>query len=329
MKKIRIGFSDFWSGFNYLESDIYQILSEKYEVEISETPDYLFYGPYGIEHLNNLQSIRIFCTGENIEPDFNLCDYAYGFDWMTFGDRYFRRPNYYGRKKEMYLCQTKNVNQPIKTGFCSFVVSNGLKGLVDSRRDQMFKLLSQYKKVDSGGRHLNNIGLPQGVPDKLEFQKKYKFALAFENSSQSGYTTEKIVDAFAAGCIPIYCGDPDVGKVFNEKAFVNINCFGSLEEAIRKVIEIDNDDSLYQQMLREPALVSEEYTYDRVFEAFKEFLYHICDQDIEGARRRPNSLYSVSYEEQMHWLLETKSLYRISKKIHLETKKISGILTKG
>lgn len=40
--------------------------------------------------------------------------------------------------------------------FCSFVVSNGFN--CDKEREIFFKLLNTYKKIDSGGRFLNNIG---------------------------------------------------------------------------------------------------------------------------------------------------------------------------
>ena len=40
----------------------------------------------------------------------------------------------------------------------------------------------------------------------------FRFAMAFENANVSGYVTEKIVNAFLAGAIPIYWGHPDVFK---------------------------------------------------------------------------------------------------------------------
>lgn len=49
--------------------------------------------------------------------------------------------------------------------------------------------LSQYKLVDSGGRHRNNVG--GLVKDKYEFDLSYKFSIAFENSSYQEYLTEK------------------------------------------------------------------------------------------------------------------------------------------
>jgi len=35
---------------------------------------------------------------------------------------------------------------------------------------------------------------------------RYKFCVAMENSVRHDYVTEKIWDALAAGCIPIYLG---------------------------------------------------------------------------------------------------------------------------
>ena len=85
--------------------------------------------------------------------------------------------------------------------------------------------LSKYKRVDSGGRHLNNIGGP--VDDKLEFQKDYKFSIAFENSAFPGYLTEKLPEAVIAQTLPIYWGDKLVHRDFNTARFLNYPDFGS------------------------------------------------------------------------------------------------------
>ena len=90
MEKLKVNFVDFWSGFDKVNNDFYRILSEKYEIEISDKPDYLFYSVFGYEH-TKYDCVRIFFTGECIVPDFNICDYAIGFDNITFGDRYTKR----------------------------------------------------------------------------------------------------------------------------------------------------------------------------------------------------------------------------------------------
>ena len=56
-------------------------------------------------------------------------------------------------------------------------------------RTRIFDLLSAYKPVASGGKWRNNVGGP--MADKIAFQSKYRFVIAFENSSTSGYLTEK------------------------------------------------------------------------------------------------------------------------------------------
>ena len=50
---------------------------------------------------------------------------------------------------------------------------------------------------------------------KEEPLANYCFSFVIENGSYSNYYTEKIMDCFACGTIPIYWGSPDIGKLFN------------------------------------------------------------------------------------------------------------------
>lgn len=74
-KKIKIKFVDFWNDFDIYDNDFYKILFEKYDVEISNQPEYIFYSCFGFKNLD-YNCIKIYYTGENIVPDFNNCDYA-------------------------------------------------------------------------------------------------------------------------------------------------------------------------------------------------------------------------------------------------------------
>src|SRR5438445_11355992 len=43
--------------------------------------------------------------------------------------------------------------------------------------------------------------------NKIAFMKYYKFPIVYENMKNiQGYITEKIFDAFSAGCVPVYWG---------------------------------------------------------------------------------------------------------------------------
>lgn len=132
-----------------------------------------------------------------------------------------------------------------KTGFCSFVVSSKY---TKSRID-FFHHLSAYKKVDSGGSVLNNVG--GRVPDKLAFIRKYKFNIAFENATYPGYITEKLVEAKEANTVPIYWGNPLIAEEMNPKSFITYHDYNSTKALLNRVIEVDNNEALYKEYLRE------------------------------------------------------------------------------
>jgi hypothetical protein len=55
----------------------------------------------------------------------------------------------------------------------------------------------------------------------LQIFSKYKFIICFENSKTDGYITEKIFNAYMAGCIPIYDGAPNIGKYLEPETFLH------------------------------------------------------------------------------------------------------------
>lgn len=311
-KKIKIKFVGRFSDVD--KKDYLDILQDRYEVIQTDNPDYIFYSVHDQQHLK-YDCVRIFYTGECYTPNFNECDYAIGFDRMTMGDRYARIPIYalYQYRKFFDMLSKRKLftkdDLKKKTGFCNFVVSNCF---AEDKRSIMFDELSQYKKVDSGGRYRNNIG--GTVADKYIFQKKYKFSIAFENCSYAGYDTEKIVEAFAAYTIPIYWGDPDIVKDFNPKAFINVHDYPSLSAVAERVKEIDNNDELYLQMINEPIINPE-----IVLDDLREFLYHIFDQSLSAASRRPSGSLTAKMHDEMimrHMFFEDKIYWYVRKVKH-------------
>jgi len=265
METIKINFTDFGKKFDKENNYFNYLLRQKYNVVISKDPEFLIYSVFGMDYLN-YDCIRIFYTGENITPDFNLCDYAFGFDWMTFEDRYFRLPYYYFKHCSQYykIClENRQYNQSdiINKKFCNFIYSNKN---ADKTRTEFFHLLSGYKFVHSGGKYLNNIGNP--VIAKYDYQKKFKFSIAFENTSSYGYTTEKIVEAKSAGTIPIYWGNPQINKEMNTKAFINCHDYSDFNEVYNIIKRLDKNNNAYLKMLNEPL--------------FKKEIYNLNDQQV-------------------------------------------------
>lgn len=283
-KTVKVGFCAFGKDFNYKEFLPIKLLSDKYDFQVSDNPDYLFYTPADNTH-HDLDCIRIFWTGENIIPNFNYCDYAIGFSHLSFNDRYMRLPLWATYKKALDLAINRQDSitkeSALNRDFCSTVISNAKQ--TDGVREKMFEILSSYKPVASGGKWKNSVGGP--VPDKIDFQKNYKFCLCAENTYAPGYTTEKILEAFASNCIPIYYGDPLAVLDFNPKAFINAHDFDNMNALLQRVKEIDSNDELYWQILQEPPFLPntlEKYSDQKIYEFFD----NIFSQPLNKAKRR-------------------------------------------
>ena len=141
-----------------------------------------------------------------------------------------------------------------------------------------------------GGRWRNNTG--GRVKDKLALLREHKFAIAFENAAYPGYTTEKIVDAFLAGTIPIYWGDPAVTQFFNSKAFIQCREGEPLTDVFQRIQKINESPECYEAMLREPMFTAV------AVEALREgrrvaFLENIFSQPLEQAYRRNRSRWGI------------------------------------
>jgi hypothetical protein len=271
-RKIKIAFSDFWGGFEYnptgkinFDNIFYKILSERFEIEISDKPDFLIFSVFGNNHLN-YKCKKIFYTGENQRPNYNLCDYSITFDYLE-DKRNFRFPFSGIIMYENNI--KKNWNKEIdfdkifseKTKFCNFVFSNPAP---QSPRNFLFLELSKYKSVDSGGAVYNNLGklVEPGWDNKLKFMNQYKFTICFENSEYPGYTTEKIIHPKIVNSIPIYWGNPLVANDWNTKSFINAYDFKNIFELIEYIKEVDNNNNLYKQILLEPHFKSENIPQD-------------------------------------------------------------------
>ena len=318
-RTIKVQFLDYWNtldpnGTGYL---LQQILGRHYELEVSDDPDYVFFSAMGESHWTvSDRCVKIYHTGENVAPDFNACDYAIGFEWMDFGDRYIRIPLYLFYDRDMLDRMVHKHELPPdwdlaaeKPDFCSFVVSNHR----NPHRNEAFRKLSEYKKVDSGGRYMNNVGGP--VVDKFAFDCRHKFSLCFENGSHSGYTTEKLAQALAARTVPIYWGDPDVGKVFNTKAFVNVADFDSLEAALQRVQELDSNDELYLSVLREPAFLPDAPSIDDELARLEAWLLPIFEQPLEKAWRRNREFFGRIYVDRRLVLARRDRIRKFCRKI--------------
>jgi hypothetical protein len=138
--------------------------------------------------------------------------------------------------------------------------------------------------ISSYGRHLTNdfslIEASRGKywrNAKYEFFLKYKhkYAIAFENNSYPGYTTEKLMDAFLGNSIPIYWGDPKIKEDWNTNAFINAN--KGVQYAYDLIKKQNQDIKLFDAMYHEPIFTDEQKKrHLENINGFEEWLIKIC-----------------------------------------------------
>ncbi len=297
-KKIKINFDGFWSSFDIYNNMFYNILKEKYDVSISEDPDYLFVSSNGrIYNYMKYDCIRILYTGEEITPDFNCFDYAIGFDYMEFGDRYLRYPFCFYSPDGPFDSESLSTDQAYqilkeKDIFCNLIY---WEESINGKRAELFNAISSYKSVRSDGRLLNNVG-GNGISytEKWKILRRSKFTIACEGCCYPGVVTEKMTMPLVAHSIPIFYGNDRVCDEFNENAFINCHSYNDIDSLVDKIRELDNDDELYIKMLSAYPYVKKDYTVE-LYDQLKSFLFHIFDQDPDQAKRRVNSLISNYY----------------------------------
>ncbi|WP_139523785.1 glycosyltransferase family 10 domain-containing protein [Helicobacter pylori] len=337
---LKIAVANWWGGAEeFKKSALYFILSQRYTITLHQNPnkpsDLVFGSPIGSARkiLSYQNTKRVFYAGENEVPNFNLFDYAIGFDELDFRDRYLRMPLYYAslhykaqsvndttapykiKDNSLYalkkpshffkenhpnLCAVVNdESDPLKRGFASFVASNPNA----PKRNAFYDALNSIEPVTGGGAVKNTLGY--NVKNKSEFLSQYKFNLCFENSQGYGYVTEKIIDAYFSHTIPIYWGSPSVAKDFNPKSFVNVCDFKDFDEAIDYVRYLHTHKNAYLDMLYENPLNTldgKAYFYqDLSFKKILDFFKTILENDT--IYHKPST--SFMWERDLHKPLAT------------------------
>jgi hypothetical protein len=273
-------------------------LKEKYIINITnDNPDYIIYDVFGCAQMKKeyKNSIKIAYFTENILPDFNFADYAIGHAHFSYLDRYLRIPFYFLNKllsikiKNIEIIRKKLIKSPIKKKFAAAVISNNRTGSTDFFRLKFINELNKYKKVDLGGAYNNNVGK---IKDKIIFLRNYKFSIAMENSEGDGYLTEKIIDSFESGTIPIYYGDYMVEEYINPKAYILIRNKKDLKKKIEYIKKLDNNDKLYKKILNENLLIND-YNKNIIDNNFYDFFNNIFKQK-KNVAKRIDKIYNYS-----------------------------------
>jgi hypothetical protein len=102
-----------------------------------------------------------------------------------------------------------------KTKMISMISSN--KAFTEGQKTRLNWLERFGDQVDVYGRGINPID------NKEDGLCDYMFSVVIENGVYESYYTEKILDCFATGTIPVYLGSPDIGEHFNKDGIIELS----------------------------------------------------------------------------------------------------------
>jgi len=214
--------------------------------------------------------VDFFVTGENRPPRFDVADKQIGF-WRSYKDRsdVLRFPNWM-----WHLDWPGLVDQPeyprygmrlsIDRLLSSIEDTYGAKseegrrnkavlftGHLREPRNRLYQLVNETLGCDGYGRP---FGTENKQAAKMPVLEQYVFCLCPENSLGDGYVTEKIPEAFHAGCIPItWCRPEDLAEDFNSEAVVNL--YGLDDTQVRdQLLRLATDTKYVTSLRRWPLL---------------------------------------------------------------------------
>ena len=117
---------------------------------------------------------------------------------------------------------------------------------------RMERFLSGPINALLGPFYQKNVCYRGPVADKISTFRNYRFAFCYENMhSVPGYITEKIFDAFRAGCVPVYLGPPNTPEHIPADCYIDKWKFPSHEALYKFLKEFPPDDfRRYQERIR-------------------------------------------------------------------------------
>jgi len=261
MDKLKIWFADFWPEWKD-EDFISPILKKHFELVLDKNnPDVVFHSIFGKREAPNYKCKKILYLGENHRPEQFGSDYSISFD--PHSEKNYRLPLwqvYILLKPELKerLYNRKNWREDEFQRWCSFTVSNPSNFM----RNSAYQQLNQYKYVDSYGRFMTTNGALQeaskgrywrDAKDEYFLKFPHKFMMAYENTPYRYYCTEKLMDAFLVGSMPIYWGDPRVGEDWNKEAFIDVT-----KGDFDKIFRVDKDWELFKSIYQQPVFTEEQ-----------------------------------------------------------------------
>lgn len=187
------------------------------------------------DKVDHLKKIAVLLEPPSISPDIysyvesHIEDYSYV---LTYNKKlYTTYPNcrFYGFCGSWVKPEDRRVYE--KTGNLCMSVSFKKQTQGHRFRHQCYDVLKS--KIDYVVGYMNPTPITE-IP-----QKNFRYNLCVENCWEESFFSEKLLDCFNTGCVPIYKGTPDIGKWFDVSGMILFDTLDELSAILGKIGEED------------------------------------------------------------------------------------------
>lgn len=145
---------------------------------------------------------------------------------------------------------------------------NKLLSIIASRKQELpghilrHEIIKKFNNIDVFGNGYNPID------NKILALGDYKFSIVVENCKKDYYFTEKLIDCFITGTIPIYWGCPSINDFFDSDGIIS---FDTLED-LKLILNNLNDDLYLNKInsvrknfeLSKKFLIADDIIYEKI-----------------------------------------------------------------
>jgi hypothetical protein len=237
----------------------------------------------------SIPPLTLFHTGENLRHDHMKADFAISHDLNILADSHFRLPYWmemvdwshegikgnsnprYGELLSLERLQAPLGKQFLERAQKAVLITSHLR----EPRAGCYTTLQKLMPVDGMGPHFDKEMKNHHSSNflKKNILANYAYNLCPENGIYPGYVTEKIPEAFAAGCLPITYVDESVSLDFNPRAFINLVAMAN--SSVKRLDQPFNSKALLESYAGEPLIFNKPSIL-----RFKEFISNIASSAI-------------------------------------------------
>lgn len=124
------------------------------------------------------------------------------------------------------------------------------------------KIIEKIKDIDVYGNGYNFI------EEKIAGLKDYMFSIVVENQKIDYYFTEKIIDCFMTGTVPIYYGCPSISRFFDGEGIISFDNMVELSEIVKNLsfetYESKRESIMKNYELSKKYLIPDELIYEKI-----------------------------------------------------------------